>query len=33
MKYLDGMGKTFGTAENPTLKNYSKTVDTSFLPL
>ena len=32
MKYLDGMGKTFGTAENPTLKNYSKTVDTSFLP-
>ena len=32
MKYLDGMGKTFGTAENPTLKDYSKTVDTSFLP-
>jgi taurine transport system substrate-binding protein len=33
MKYLEGMGKTFGTAENPTLKDYSKTVDTSFLPL
>ena len=33
MKYLKGMGKTFATAENPTLKNYSKTVDTSFLPL
>jgi len=32
MKYLAGMGKTFGTAENPTLKDYSKTVDTSFLP-
>ena len=33
MKYLEGMGKTFGTDENPTLKDYSKTVDTSFLPL
>ena len=32
MKYLAGMGKTFGTDENPTLKDYSKTVDTSFLP-
>jgi taurine transport system substrate-binding protein len=33
MKYLEGMGKTFGTDENPTLSDYSTTVDTSFLPL
>jgi len=32
MNLLDYMGKMFATAENPALKNYSKVVDTSFLP-
>ena len=32
MTYLDIMGNMFATAENPALKDYSKVVDTSFLP-
>ena len=32
MTYLSVMGKMFATSENPALKNYSKVVDTSYLP-
>jgi len=32
MNYLDVMGNMFATSENPALKNYSKVVDTSYLP-
>jgi len=32
MTYLDVMGNMFATSENPALKNYSKVVDTSYLP-
>jgi len=32
MTYLDVMGKMFATSENPALRNYSKVVDTSYLP-
>ncbi len=32
MKLLAYMGKMFSTAENPALNDYSKVVDTSFLP-
>jgi len=32
MKYLNVMGNMFATSENPALKNYSKVVDTSYLP-
>jgi len=32
MNYLSVMGKMFATSENPALKNYSKVVDTSYLP-
>ena len=32
MTYLSVMGNMFATSENPALKDYSKVVDTSFLP-
>jgi hypothetical protein len=32
MKYLKIMGEMFATSENPMLKDYSKVVNTSFLP-
>jgi len=32
MNYLSVMGNMFATSENPALKNYSKVVDTSYLP-
>jgi len=32
MNYLDVMGNMFATSENPALKNYSKVVDTNYLP-
>jgi len=32
MKYLNVMGTMFATSENPALKDYSKVVNTSFLP-
>ena len=32
MTYLDVMGNMFATSENPALKNYSKVVDTGYLP-
>ena len=32
MTYLELMGKMFATSENPALKDYSKVVDTSYLP-
>jgi len=32
MNYLSVMGKMFATSENPALKNYSKVVDTNYLP-
>jgi len=32
MNYLGVMGNMFATSENPALKNYSKVVDTSYLP-
>jgi len=32
MKYLSVMGNMFATSENPALKDYSKVVDTSYLP-
>jgi taurine transport system substrate-binding protein len=32
MKYLAIMGEMFATSENPMLKDYSKVVNTSFLP-
>ncbi len=33
MTYLEVMGGMFATSENPKLKNYSKVVDTSYLPM
>ena len=33
MTYLEVMGNMFATAENPALKDYSKVVDTSYLPM
>ncbi|MAV62068.1 MAG: taurine ABC transporter substrate-binding protein [Candidatus Pelagibacter sp.] len=32
MTYLEVMGNMFATSENPALKDYSKVVDTSYLP-
>jgi len=32
MTYLSVMGNMFATSENPALKDYSKVVDTSYLP-
>ena len=32
MTYLEVMGNMFATSENPALKNYSKVVNTSYLP-
>jgi len=32
MNYLKVMGNMFATSENPALRNYSKVVDTSYLP-
>jgi taurine transport system substrate-binding protein len=32
MSYLSVMGNMFATSENPALKDYSKVVDTSYLP-
>ena len=32
MTYLELMGNMFATSENPALKDYSKVVDTSYLP-
>jgi len=32
MNYLDVMGNMFATSENPALKDYSKVVDTTYLP-
>jgi len=32
MNYLNVMGNMFATSENPALKDYSKVVDTNFLP-
>jgi len=32
MNYLNVMGNMFATSENPALKDYSKVVDTSYLP-
>jgi len=32
MTYLDVMGNMFATSENPALKDYSKVVDTTYLP-
>jgi len=32
MNYLSVMGKKFATSENPALRDYSKVVDTSYLP-
>ncbi len=33
MTYLEVMGNMFATSENPALKDYSKVVDTSYLPM
>jgi len=33
MSYLSVMGNMFATSENPALKDYSKVVDTSYLPM
>ena len=33
MTYLSVMGNMFATSENPALKDYSKVVDTSYLPM
>jgi len=33
MNYLGVMGNMFATSENPALKDYSKVVDTSYLPM
>ncbi len=32
MTYLSVMGNMFATSENPALSDYSKVVDTSYLP-
>jgi len=32
MSYLSVMGNMFATSENPALSDYSKVVDTSYLP-
>jgi len=32
MNYLSVMGNMFDTSENQALRNYSKVVDTSYLP-
>jgi len=32
MNYLGVMGNMFATSENPALKDYSKVVDTGYLP-
>ena len=32
MTYLEVMGNMFATSENPALSDYSKVVDTSYLP-